>query len=153
METHHAWDWTSVHGLALREARAVLGHGPDAEDAAQEAAIRAWRRRATCREAPSGWIRAIARNEALRVAGRRSDTAPLEDADGVAGDAPSLTDPRAVRAAVGSLDHADRLLLLLRYWADLTQSEVARAMEMPEGTVKVRLHRARQRLRLELSAP
>jgi RNA polymerase sigma-70 factor, ECF subfamily len=153
MRTHHAWDWTSVHRLALREARAVLGPGPDAEDAAQEAAMRAWRRRATCREAPAGWIRAIARNEALRVAGRRRDEAPLEAADAVAGDPASFADPRAVRAAVGSLEHGDRLLLLLRYWADLTQPDVARALQLPEGTVKVRLHRARQRLRLALSAP
>jgi RNA polymerase sigma-70 factor, ECF subfamily len=153
MDIHRGWDWTQVHRLALREARAVLGHGPDAEDAAQEAAIRAWRRRATCRDAPAGWIRAIARNEALRVAGRRRDEAPLEAAQGVAGDHASCTDVRAVRAAVGSLDHGDRLLLLLRYWADLTQPDVARAMHLPEGTVKVRLHRARQRLRLVLSAP
>jgi RNA polymerase sigma-70 factor (ECF subfamily) len=152
MEIHHGWDWTHVHGLALREARAVLGHGPDAEDAAQEAAIRAWRRRATCRDAPAGWIRAIARNEALRFAGRRRDEAPLEDAYGVAGEQQLSADPRSVRAAVGALDHTDRLLLLLRYWADLTQPDVARAMQLPEGTVKVRLHRARQRLRLELSA-
>src|SRR4051812_21227217 len=153
MSLHHGWDWKHVHRLALREACAVLGRGPDAEDAAQEAAIRAWRRRATCREAPAGWIRAIARNEALRVAGRRRDEAPLDDEHGVATDHASCADRRAVRAAVGSLEDADRLVLLLRYWADLTQPEVARAMQLPEGTVKVRLHRARQRLRLELSAP
>src|SRR4051794_7922263 len=115
MSVHHGWDWKHVHRLALREARAVLGQGPDAEDAAQEAAIRAWRRRATCREAPAGWIRAIARNEALRVAGRHRDEAPLDDEGGIAADHASCADRRAVRAAVRSLQGADRLRPLLRH--------------------------------------
>src|SRR5437764_203457 len=88
MRTHHSWDWANVHRLALKETRGILGPGPDAEDAAQEAAIRAWRRRATCRDAPGAWIRAIAHNEALRVIGRRRAEAPERhewnagDADG-----------------------------------------------------------------------
>src|SRR5436190_3777383 len=80
MRTHQLWDWTSVHQLALRETRRVLGAGPDAEDAAQDAAIRAWRRRATCHDAPGAWIRTIARNEALRIARRRRHETPLETA-------------------------------------------------------------------------
>ena len=149
---HHTWDWTSVHHLALREARIVLGPGPDAEDAAQEAAMRAWRRRATCRDAPGAWIRAIARNEALRTVGRRRDEQPLEAVGEVQGPAPAGVDSPDVLAAVGALEQSDRLLLLLRYWADLTQPEVARATALPEGTVKIRLHRARKRLRVALTA-
>jgi len=42
--------------------------------------------------------------------------------------------------------------VLLRSWADLTQPEVARLTALPEGTVKVRLHRARLRLRVALGA-
>jgi RNA polymerase sigma-70 factor, ECF subfamily len=150
----HSWDWCNVHRLALRETRCILGTTADAEDAAQEAAIRAWRRRATCRGAPAAWIRAIARNEALRVVERRRDEVPLEAAEQLAGRAPSPEpdDVLELRAAVGALDHDDRLLLLLRYWADLSQPEVARAAALPEGTVKVRLHRARRRLRLALAA-
>lgn len=151
MRTHQSWDWDHAHRIALGETRAVLGHGPDAEDAAQEAAIRAWRRRATCRDAPAAWIRAIARNEALRTAGRRRDEAPLEAAAAVAV-AAAPGDSQDVRAAVRALDPGDRLLVLLRYWADLTQPEVARAAALPEGTVKVRLHRARRRLGLALGA-
>jgi RNA polymerase sigma factor (sigma-70 family) len=41
-------------------------------------------------------------------------------------------------------------MLHLRYAEDLTQGEVARRLGMPESTVKVRLHRARRRLRLLL---
>ena len=61
-------------------------------------------------------------------------------------------DAHDVRVAIRALEASDRLLLLLRYWGDLTQPEVARATALPEGTVKVRLHRARERLRVALTA-
>jgi RNA polymerase sigma-70 factor, ECF subfamily len=152
MRTHHSWDWSHVHRLALRETRRVLGAGPDAEDAAQDAAIRAWRGRATCHGAPGAWVRAIAHNEALRVVGRRRDEAPLDEAVSVARDADATVDHHDVRVAIRALEESDRRLLLLRYWVDLTQPEVARATALPEGTVKVRLHRARQRLRVALGS-
>src|SRR3954453_7637840 len=151
MRNHHTWDWATVHRLALREARIILGPGPDAEDAAQEAAMRAWRRRASCRDAPGAWIRAIARNEALRAIGRRRDEESLDTVGELHGSAPAGVESQDVRAAVGALERSDQLLLLLRYWADLTQPEVARATALPEGTGKVRLPRARQRLRVALS--
>jgi RNA polymerase sigma-70 factor (ECF subfamily) len=84
--------------------------------------------------------------------GRRRDEESLDSVGEVQGKAPAGVESQDVRAAVGALEQSDRLLLLLRYWADLTQPEVARATALPEGTVKVRLHRARQRLRVELSA-
>ena len=149
MRTHHGWDWARVHRLALGETRRVLGTGTEAEDAAQEAAIRAWRRRATCKGARAAWVRAIARNEALRAIDRRRDETQLAE---VAVEAEPAADNHDVRAAVRALDESDRLLVLLRYWADLTQPEVARLTTLPEGTVKVRLHRARERLRLALEA-
>jgi RNA polymerase sigma-70 factor (ECF subfamily) len=152
-----AWDWAHVHRVALAETRSILGSGADAEDAAQEAALRAWRAQSKCRasDRPDPWLREIARNEALRLAGRRRPDAPLE----IAGDpgAPGH-DPDAgaahgdLRRAMGALDHTDRTLLFLRYWGDLTQPEVARVTRIPEGTVKVRLHRARGRLRTTLSS-
>src|SRR3954454_12133292 len=115
MRNHHTWDWATVHRLALREARTILGPWPDAEDAAQEAALRAWRRRATCRGAPGAWIRVIARNEALRVAGRRRDEAPLEAVAEVAAEGRDPVSGRDVRSAVGALEYGDRVMLLLRY--------------------------------------
>lgn len=52
-----------------------------------------------------------------------------------------------VQAAIAGLDEADRRLLHLRYVDDLVQPLVAQRLGIPEGTVKVRLHRARNRLR------
>src|SRR5688500_5199621 len=75
------WNWTRMRALCLREARRVLGATAGADDAAQEAACRAWRSRGDCRTpgAPEPWVAAIARREALRIAAQRCDL-PLEDA-------------------------------------------------------------------------
>jgi RNA polymerase sigma-70 factor (ECF subfamily) len=99
------------------------------------------------------WMLQITRNESLRLLarrGRRRDAqseagrweAEIED-DGLT----SATTRVAVEQALARLDDADRLVLHLRYADDLTQAEVARRLGLPEGTVKVRLHRARLRLR------
>ena len=58
-----------------------------------------------------------------------------------------------VEQVIGCLSVADRQLLALRYERDLTQPEVARMLGIPEGTVKIRLHRLRGRLRKALDAP
>jgi RNA polymerase sigma-70 factor, ECF subfamily len=60
---------------------------------------------------------------------------------------PDLLDRLDVRRAVAPLDARDRGLLALRYVADLTQPQIAQALGMPEGSMKVRLHRLRKRLR------
>jgi RNA polymerase sigma-70 factor, ECF subfamily len=56
-----------------------------------------------------------------------------------------------VAQALSELPAPDRLLLRLRYERDLTQREIAELLGMPEGTVKVRLHRLRNRVRTRLS--
>ena len=53
----------------------------------------------------------------------------------------------ATTQALAGLRPDERLLLNLRYRDDLSQAEVARTMDLPEGTVKVRLHRIRKRLK------
>src|SRR4051794_12269275 len=68
------WDWGELRQRCLRETRRVLGQGGAAEDATQEALIRAWRQRDSCQDPrrPGPWISTIARREALRLAGRHS---------------------------------------------------------------------------------
>jgi RNA polymerase sigma-70 factor (ECF subfamily) len=56
-----------------------------------------------------------------------------------------------VREALDALPVQDRLVLLLRYEEGRTHQEIARLMGTPEGTAKVRLHRARGRLRAQLA--
>lgn len=124
--------------------------------------MRAWRRRATCRgEDRVPWMRQIARNEALRLLARRRTRSERELLDDetvlslVADDgAEEVREELLLRLQVGQvvkrLSIDDRRLLALRYEGDLSQPEVARMLGIPEGTVKVRLHRLRGRLRKEL---
>jgi RNA polymerase sigma-70 factor (ECF subfamily) len=137
------------------EARRYLDCREDAEEVAQEALLRAWRKRSACATPdPLPWLLAITRNEALRRLGRHRE-APLEDP-------PDHSDPAAseqldtaparidVRAALAELRPDERSLLKMRYAEDLTQPAVADALGVPEGTVKVRLHRLRKRLQERL---
>jgi RNA polymerase sigma factor (sigma-70 family) len=58
---------------------------------------------------------------------------------------------RAVAAALLRLEPSDRETLLLFAWADLSYAEIAQALELPVGTVKSRLHRARRLARAALA--
>jgi RNA polymerase sigma-70 factor, ECF subfamily len=117
---------------------------------AQEALIRAWRMRRSCRSAdPSAWVRQIARNESLRARARTPHHADLEQVPEAADEddaVEGMPDRLDVDAALRGLDPLDRRLLALRYEADMTQPKIAEVLGMPEGTVKVRLHRARRAL-------
>jgi RNA polymerase sigma-70 factor (ECF subfamily) len=154
-----------MRGVAVREARRYVRATHDVDEVAQEALVRAWRRRATCHgEDRLPWLRQIARNEALRLLERRRRRSEFELLDderllaGVADEDALLEEEGAllrmeVEQAVRRLSVADRQLLALRYERDLTQPEVARMLGIPEGTVKIRLHRLRGRLRKALDAP
>jgi RNA polymerase sigma-70 factor (ECF subfamily) len=124
----------------------------EAEDIAQDALLRAWRRRSTLREADrrNQWLATIVRNEAFRQHARvRPDpTSEIETYEGAEDAQVVATVERAdLHAALKRLSERDRQLLELRYEEDLTQSAIARRLGIPEGTVKVRLHRARDKLR------
>ena len=70
--------------------------------------------------------------------------------DGQSGEDDSLAREHLVEALV-SLDARDRETLLLFAWADLSYEEIATALEIPLGTVRSRIHRARHVLRESLS--
>jgi RNA polymerase sigma-70 factor, ECF subfamily len=159
------WNWNLMRAAATREARRFLMTAHDVDEVVQEALVRAWRRRGSCRGADQmPWMRQIARNEALRLLdrGRRRSEHELLDDDtllgGLADDSrgereeDELLLRMEVKQLVGGLSVADRKLLALRYEHDLSQPEVARLMGIPEGTVKIRLHRLRGRLRKALDA-
>jgi RNA polymerase sigma-70 factor, ECF subfamily len=125
----------------------------EAEDIAQDALLRAWRRRSTLRDPASRncWLATIVRNEAFRQHAqvRPDPTALIEFREGAEDEqvvaAVELAD---LHAALALLNAGDRRLLQMKYDEDLTQVTIARRLGIPEGTVKVRLHRARNKLRL-----
>jgi|SRR5689334_8553325 len=124
----------------------------EAEDIAQDALLRAWRRRSTLRdqERRKEWLGTIVRNEAFRQHARvRPDPVDtVESWEGAEDEQIISTVERAdLHAALQRLSERDRTLIELRYEEDLTQEAIAKRLGIPDGTVKVRLHRARHKLR------
>jgi RNA polymerase sigma-70 factor (ECF subfamily) len=150
------WDWADLRRAAVQVASGVLRSSQDAEDAAQEAIVRAWRASSRCEQAddPRPWIARIAHNEALRLGGRISDRRHTEgtalDEVGEPGADPYLnrgSAPDTLTRALGKLQPRDRELVRLRYVEDLQYSGIAERLDLPLGTVKVRLHRLHAALR------
>jgi RNA polymerase sigma-70 factor (ECF subfamily) len=142
------------------EAFSVLRDRHAADEAAQEAMTRAWRQRHSCRtpSRPDGWVARIARNEALRLRSRERTRSQREDPHHEPAtlshahpDEDRLLERLSVRNALAELSPEERHLVRLRYEADLAQPAIARLLGMPEGTVKVKLHRIRRRLEAVIS--
>lgn len=146
----------------------VCGHREDAEDIAQESMVAALKAIPQLR-APKAfhvWLYRIVKNACYRQRSlylRDPPPAPLSLDDLAAAGAeveataawPDVTLLREearqqVQQAVAALPAEDRLIVLLRDFEDLSTAEVARVMELGESAVKMRLHRARRKLRQTL---
>ena len=153
-----SWDWAELRRFCFSQALRVVDCPETADEAAQEAIVRAWRHRDSCRQPdrPLGWLRRIAHNEAVRLAARRPNEVlveePLADPDGRTDDQESLDNGLLFRGIVGTLSRADQELAWLRYYEDLSCAKLAEHFGLSEATVKVRLHRLRRRLKERLEA-
>ena len=147
-----------MRSFCFSQALRVVGCRDTAEEAAQEAIVRAWRHRSSCRQPdqPFGWLRRIARNEAVRVASRQPNEVlvdePLASSNGGSMDDEALENRLLFSGILGTLSEADQELARLRYYEDLTCAKLAEHFGLSEATVKVRLHRLRRRLRQRLEA-
>jgi RNA polymerase sigma-70 factor (ECF subfamily) len=86
----------------------------------------------------------------LRAYARTGVDPVVEDLDAVVIRADAHALRRDLAQALASLRPADREILLLHAWAELSDSEIATALSLPVGTVKSRLHRTHERLRNQL---
>jgi len=149
--------------VAVRTAYVISPDG-DAEDAAQEAFVKAYGALGRFRpDAPfRPWLLSIVANEARnrrRSSGRRAGLAlraaedrPLGDAAPSPESAVLAKETRAqLLAAVNALRDEDREVIGARYFLDLSEAETAEALGIPRGTVKSRLSRARDRLRTQFA--
>ncbi|HEY6876163.1 MAG TPA: RNA polymerase sigma factor [Candidatus Dormibacteraeota bacterium] len=141
---------------AFRLAAVMLGDRAAAEDAVQEASIKAWRKLRQLRgdeRSLRPWFLSIVANE-CRMARRQrwwsviklAETPPPASAsDQYSG---AATD---VRRALLRLKPEDRLPLVLHFYLDLPLDEIARMLGVSEAAAKSRIYRAAQRMRPELS--
>ncbi len=145
---------------AYRLASVVLGDPTEAEDAAHDAAVLAWRRFGTLRDPDrfEQWFCRIVLNvcrDRLRHQ-RRHPVVELPSEDGERGGlqapdrAGQLLARDALDRAFARLEPDHQIVVALRFYRDLTVDEVARRLEIPAGTVKSRLHHALRRLRTEM---
>jgi len=143
----------------------IMRRSPSAEDAADvlaETYLIAWQKLDAI---PTGerarlWLFGVARNLLMKGASRRRSRHALVER--LAGEL-RLAHPRpapvedaqssALRAALAALPERDREILMLTAWEGLTPKQVAAVVGTPVNIVRVRLHRARSRLKRNLTAP
>jgi RNA polymerase sigma-70 factor, ECF subfamily len=147
----------------FRLALSILRERTAAEDAAQEAFVRIWKAlpRFDGRAALGTWIYAITRNTCLMDLRRRRPTVSLDDPDSpdaqhaavVASCGPAQDPERDnLLRLVAQLPRNQQEAVRLFYLEDRSYEAVAESLDMPLGTVKNLLHRARRRL-VELARP
>ena len=142
-------------GIRCRQARR-----DEAEDAAQEAFVRAFAGLATLRKPDSffSWLLGIAYRVLLERADReRRERAALAqmaaEAPGVQAGTESWSGDAALEAALAALPDPFREVVLLRYYGGCSCSEVAERLGIPIGTVTKRLSRAYEEMRQTLAVP
>jgi RNA polymerase sigma-70 factor, ECF subfamily len=143
----------------------ILRRSQSAEDAADvlaETYLVAWKK---LDAVPTGegarlWLFGVARNLLLKGASRRGSGRALVErlaAELRRAQAPHapVEDERsdALRAALASLAERDREIVMLTAWEGLTPKQIAAVLGTPVNVVRVRLHRARKRLKRKLSTP
>ena len=145
--------------VAFRTAYLITGDASEAEDAAQEAFVKAYRALGRFRSgAPfRPWLLAVVANEARnrrRAAARRANLALRAAGEATPGNvsSPEATAVTAERRAelLGALEalrEEDRLVIGYRYFLGLSEAEMAATLGCARGTVKSRLSRAIGRLR------
>ena len=135
-----------------RVAISYTGHLPDAEDAMQEALLRAWNRRHTLRdEALFGtWLTRILINECKSLLRRRRRMRPAAQLPALPSSAPD-EEATLLRNALLALPEKYRLPLVLQVLEGYAIRDIARMLHLPEGTVKSRIARAKEQLGKEAS--
>lgn len=147
---------------AYRTALLIILDRELARDAVQEALIRAYRGLNHFRPDSSfgAWFNRLTVNEARRLARRQwRQPVPLDELPEIATAAAESPEAQLVAQedreqlwnALAGLDELYRTVLVLRYYQGLTDAEIAEALAIPPGTVKSRLHAARERLQLRLA--
>jgi len=160
MVEHRLADWLEEgYVSSFRTACLILGNRADAEEAVQDAYLRAWRFRDSLTAVPSiqPWLYRVVVNACysklrreIPHRDRRAGDEPLghvmEHGPGPDTCAEQAEIAETVLSALQRLPVSLRVPVVLRYYADLSERDIALAIGRRPGTVKSRLHEARRRL-------
>ena len=141
-------------------ARRILGDPSDAEDATQDALLRAWRDLPQLREPDrfEAWLSRMLVHtcyDHLRRRKRRTTRVPwiVADAGGSAGGPPvALEERERLEQAFARLSPEHRAVVALHFYLDLAAAEIADLLQVPVGTVNSRLYYGTRALRAALEA-
>jgi RNA polymerase sigma-70 factor (ECF subfamily) len=141
-----------------RYATRMLGSADAAEDAVQDAFVRAYDQLAQCKDPDKfvGWFFLILRNRCFAEQRRNRTSASLEAADGVAavdrteGSAETAERRRALQLALLELTPDQREVFVLKHVDGLSYSEIAERLSTSVPSLKMRMHRAYDKLREQL---
>jgi RNA polymerase sigma factor (sigma-70 family) len=130
-----------------RVSKSYLKSDEDCTDAAQEAILKAYSSITSLKEPRffKTWLIRILINECKRILINNKRVVPLNESNEQA----ESTNPYQnleIREAIDLLDDEFRIVIILYYFEQLTSKEIAQSLQISEGTVKSRLHRARSKL-------
>ena len=133
-----------------RLAYGILHNRDDAEDAVCETILKAYEKLHTLRKAEClrAWIMQIAANEAKRIYARNKKNTSVENMEDYM---PAFTDDyHELWDIVMEMDLVYREVVILYFYEQLSIKEIAKALRIPEGTVKSRLSRGKSQLKAYL---
>lgn len=141
------------HRELLRVATAITGNSELGADAVQEGLARALARRSSFRGSGSleAWLWKVVVNAARNLAARTPRPVEPDGSDPVGVDAGPHDEAAQVRSCLARLPERQRLVLFLRYYADLDYATIARALRVRRGTVAATLNQAHGALRRMLA--
>lgn len=139
-------EYVAARRPTLVRAAVLLGcPQPDAEDVVQTALLRCFRswRRVVRADQPEAYVYRVLVNVLNDTRARRwNGELPTEHLPEPAADDPDLATGIAVRRALAAMSPEHREVLVLRYYADLSERDTADVLRVPPGTVKSRTARA-----------
>jgi len=138
--------------LLYRTAFAYVKNQEDALDIVSETVYKAYRSIKKLKEPAffNTWLTRILINCSLDVMKKQSKVVPLEETAAIPVQTEDATEALDLHSAIDLLEPKSRTVVILKYFHDLTISQIAEVMECPQGTIKTYLHRALKNLRLEL---
>ncbi|MDK1118873.1 MAG: sigma-70 family RNA polymerase sigma factor [Anaerolineae bacterium] len=148
---------TPVYNLCYR----MLGHPEEAEDAAQETFLRAYQniQRYDLNRSFATWLLSIAAHYCIDLLRKRKlpvfsvdeseeYTFEITDAHALHPESETIRGEKQdhIQTLVGLLDTTDRAAIIMRYWYDFSEKEIAESLDITVSAVKSRLHRSRKKL-------